>query len=139
MKKFSLAIALILAASISASAAKKSKKDKKDSKVELSTALDSASYALGMQVGGSLSQQLTQVPGGPINNSLFVEALKAALDKDTANYAISEKDINSVVQNFMKKEEEKRTAKTLAENKIFLEKNKQKIKIKHKILLLYMV
>ena len=82
MKKFSLAIALILAASISASAAKKSKKDKKDSKVELSTALDSASYALGMQVGGSLSQQLTQVPGGPINNSLFVEALKAALDKE---------------------------------------------------------
>lgn len=126
MKKFSLAIALILAASISASAAKKSKKDKKDSKVELSTALDSASYALGMQVGGSLSQQLSQVPGGPINNSLFVEALRAALDKDTANYAISEKDINSVVQNFMKKEEEKRTAKTLAENKIFLEKNKQK-------------
>lgn len=127
MKKLSLAIALILAASVSANAAKKDRKErKKDKKVELATALDSASYALGMQVGGSLRQQLSQVPGGPIDNSLFVEALRAALDKDSANYAVNENEINGIVQNFMKKEEEKRNAITLAENKIFLEKNKQK-------------
>ena len=94
-------------------------------KPALKTALDSASYALGMQVGSDLSKNLENVPGDPLKMDLFIEAMSKALKADTANFLIDKSKIMGVIQTYMMKAEEERAKKAEIENNRFFENNKK--------------
>ena len=95
------------------------------SKPALKTALDSVSYALGMQVGSELRANLQNVPGGPLKMDLFVEAMSKELKADTANLLIERSKLMEIIQTYMMRAEEERAQKTEIENNLFFENNKK--------------
>lgn len=97
----------------------------KPKKSTLKTPVDSVSYALGLQVGRDLKQNLENLPGGPFQIDFFVDAMRAAMKADSANYLIGNDKITEVIQSYMQKAEAERAAKAEEANKIFFENNKK--------------
>jgi FKBP-type peptidyl-prolyl cis-trans isomerase FkpA len=116
MKKiFSAAILLTLVTAMPATAAKKT---------ILKTPLDSASYALGVNVGMGLQNQLGTLPGDPVKMDLFLEALSSYLQTgDTTNMAIKPSKTPVIINNYLQKAQADQFKKDKARNDAFLAKN----------------
>ncbi len=126
MRKSILILLLVCSSILSAEAAKKKKNVAKTaSKTELKTPLDSASYAIGMEIGNDLSSNFKNLPGGPYNTDLILEALTRMFNADTTNLPIKLADARNTYQTYMKQAEELQVKKTIAENQAFLENNKK--------------
>ena len=91
--------------------------------VKLVTAADSASYAIGLQMGENISKNLKDAPGGDqISLDILSNAfLKSAKGEETAMTA---QDADAVIRSFFQKIAEKEAQKNLEEGNAFLEKNK---------------
>ncbi|HKI90371.1 MAG TPA: FKBP-type peptidyl-prolyl cis-trans isomerase [Draconibacterium sp.] len=92
-------------------------------KVKLETAIDSASYAIGVLVGANNKQQLASAPGGDsMNIEAMAEAFRAtSLGEETA---ISEEDANNIIRNYFQAQGQKEGQANLEKGNAFLEKNK---------------
>jgi FKBP-type peptidyl-prolyl cis-trans isomerase len=98
----------------------------KSKKSNLKTPADSVSYALGMQVGLDLIQNIENLPGEPLPMDPFIEAMSKALKGDTVNFLIKPENVNNVIQIYMIKAQSAMNEKAQQENKKFFEGNKKK-------------
>ena len=89
--------------------------------------LDSASYALGINVAMSLQQQITQLPGPPINAKLFRQALNSYLaGEDTTKMPVKPSKSADVLNRYMAKAQQEDIARAQAVNQAFLDNNKKR-------------
>jgi len=124
MKKIILTAALIAACAAYTTEAKPKKA--KSEKVTLKTAKDSTSYAFGMEFGKSINQTLSNLPGGPYNKDLLLNALNKMIKDDTLTLAFPEKDANEIIQKNLKLAQEAENQKRLEAQKKFLADNKKR-------------
>lgn len=124
MKKIVLTAALIAACAAYTTEAKPKKA--KSETVALKTAKDSTSYAFGLEFGKSINQTLSNLPGGPYNKDLLVEALNKMIKDDTLTLAFPEKDANEIIQKNLKLAQEAENQKRLEAQKKFLADNKKR-------------
>ncbi|MCK9155823.1 MAG: FKBP-type peptidyl-prolyl cis-trans isomerase [Paludibacteraceae bacterium] len=126
MKKSILILLLVCGCIFSAEAKKKKEvKTAAPATTELKSQIDSASYAIGLDIGNNLSNNLKNVPGGPFKTELLLEALNKMIKGDTANLSLKVADAQNIYQSYIKAAEEELNKKTLAENQIFLDNNKK--------------
>ena len=121
MKKLTIAVASLLALPcIHASG-----------KGPLKTSKDSASYALGVNVGLSLKQQLSTLPGGSVDMDIFTEALNSSIKtNDTSKLAITPSKTPAIINMYMQRAQEEQNAKDKAANDIWLANNAKKAGVK---------
>lgn len=118
MKKLILASAVISAISCGQTAMAKS---------NIKTAKDSASYALGVNVGLSLKQQLTTLPAGAVDMNMFMEALNACINNaDTSKLDIKPSLTPAIINNYLQHVQDVQNAKDKAANDEFFAKNSKK-------------
>jgi len=128
MKKLVLiCLSLLMAVSV-VDAQKKAKEEKpKEEKAkapkkhkELKTELDSVSYALGVAIGNTIQN------GGlsDINQELFNKAMAQSIKEEET--WIKKDTVEAIITSYLKKVEEKKGDKNLADAKKFLEENKKK-------------
>ena len=91
------------------------------SEAELTTDIDSVSYALGVNIGSSLLQQ----GAGDLDFELMLAAAERAYAGDTA-MLMSAQQANVYLSEFFKRKQREATMKTLEEGRAFLEENKQR-------------
>lgn len=123
MKKLIIAVASLTALANAHAAGKGS----------LKTSKDSASYALGVNVGMGLKQQLLTLPGGSssVDMDLFTEALSTTLKtSDTTKFAIAPSKTPAIINMYMQRAQEEQNAKDKALNDIWLANNAKKAGVK---------
>lgn len=90
----------------------------------LTNAVDSMSYALGVNVGAGFANDLKNIPGGKSNIDMliegFVHALKGDSTRMTREYA------NTYFRNYLTKEQQKENEQKKIEGEKFLAENKTK-------------
>lgn len=91
--------------------------------VKLETAVDSASYAIGVLVGANNKQQLANAPGGDeMNLETMAAAFRASsLGEETA---ITEEEANNIIRDFFQAQGQKEAQANLEKGNAFLEENK---------------
>ena len=129
MKKLSLLLIAVLVCTISVDA-KQPKKSKKPPVIEtppapvFTNAVDSMSYALGVNMGLNFGQGLKDIPGGTSNIDLLIKGFSSALKGDstlmTAEFA------NEYFGTYIAKIQEIETEKAKQEGIVFLAENKTK-------------
>ena len=126
MNKKILALLLIGSTMLSANAKKKDKdKDKgKAPQVQLSSAKDSASYAVGLLMGQDMNKTLSSLPGS-YNLDLVMEALTKSMRSDTANLLMKVDAAGPAYTSYVQRIEKEEADKNLAAGKSFLENNKK--------------
>ncbi|MCQ2217503.1 MAG: FKBP-type peptidyl-prolyl cis-trans isomerase [Paludibacteraceae bacterium] len=125
MNKRILAILLIGSTMLSANAKKKDKdKEKVPQQVVLSSAKDSASYAVGLLMGQDLNKTLTNLPGS-YNVDLVIEAITKSMRADTLNMPLKPADAGATYTSYAQRIEKEEADKNLLMGKIFLENNKK--------------
>lgn len=130
MKKlilFALALTVVVAATAKE---KKPKKSKKGETVEvvaivpvLANAIDSMSYALGVNIGTDLSNNLKTLPGGVYNKEVFLKAFTNVLKGDTV--MMNNEDAQAFLQTFFTAAQEKVATEKKSEGEKFLTENKK--------------
>ena len=88
------------------------------SKANLGNEVDSVSYALGINMGMGISNQLKSLPGGELNKEAIIAGFIQSINNDTASYKISGEDIYTVIDKYfgkMQKEDELKKAQESAE------------------------
>lgn len=121
MKKVNVLVAtLMLAVGISATScdSKKSVNLKKD--------VDSASYALGLAQGDMFRQNLSSLPGEPIDVDLLLAGLEAAMKEKTGSFKMSIEDAQAYLNTYFMEAQQKDMEKSKEEGVAFLEDNKTK-------------
>ena len=94
----------------------------KSSKVELKTLADSASYAIGIDIGNNIKKNLPTAPGGKeLNQNIILAAFTSALNGDSSQ--ISSSKIQGVTQSYFMKAQEVESGKTSEAGKKFLDEN----------------
>ncbi|MCQ2192408.1 MAG: FKBP-type peptidyl-prolyl cis-trans isomerase [Paludibacteraceae bacterium] len=96
----------------------------------LKTTKDSASYALGVNVGLSLKQQLSTLPEGAINMNVFEDALLNSLKVDTSKLAIKPSLTPEIINSYLMHVQEVQNAKDKAKNDAFFAENAKKPGVK---------
>ena len=91
----------------------------KSGKIKLSTEIDSASYALGVNVASQVKTQISDM-----NFDAFIKAVKDVYGSE--ELMISEVEAQSCLQNFFNKAVERASEENLQEGLDYLEKNKSK-------------
>ena len=128
MKKTSILLIAVLVCTIPANAGK-IKKSKKEIVIEVqaplfTNAVDSMSYALGVNLGLNFGQGLKGIPGEVSNVDLLIKGFSSALKGDstlmTAEFA------NEYFSTYIAKIQEMETEKAMLENMTFLTENKTK-------------
>lgn len=124
MKKTFLVLMALSVIFVSAEAKeKKAKKSKKETVIEkvFNNAVDSMSYALGMNVGADFAKNLSSIPGGKSNIDLLIKGFSTAMKGDST--LITPEAANEYFRNYISKAqateaEAKKSAgeKFLAEN-----------------------
>lgn len=100
-----------------------------DSKAKLVTSADSASYAIGIQLGSNIKSNLEQVSGGDqINVELLANAFYSTI-KGQENQLTAEQ-ADAVVRDFFTKLANNQAQKNLEDGNAFLEKNKTREGVK---------
>lgn len=90
---------------------------------KLETAADSASYAIGLQMGGNLKTNLEEAPGGDqLNVEILANAFIASAKGEETQMTAEQAD--GVVRSFFQKIATDEAQKNLEEGNAFLEKNK---------------
>ena len=124
MKKIVLTAALIAACAAYTTEAKPKKA--KSETVALKTAKDSTSYAFGLEFAKSINQTLSNLPGGPYNKDLLLDALNKMIKDDTLTLAFPEKNANEIIQKNLKLAQDAENQKRMEEQKQFLANNKKR-------------
>lgn len=130
MKKIVLlAVALTLVVAAGAKE-KKPKKSKKQAATEvvvqaplLTNAIDSMSYALGVNIGTDLSKNLQTLPGGVYNKELFLKSFTEVLKGDSV--LMTNENAQAFLQTFFTAAQEKIANEKKAEGEKFLTENKK--------------
>ncbi len=130
MKKFVL---LALALTVVAGAEAKEKKPRKSKKAEvvavvpvapvMVTTVDSMSYALGVNIGTDLTNNLKTLPGGVYNKELFLKAFNDVLKGDSVG--MKNEDAQAFLQTYFTAAQEKVANEKKSEGEKFLTENKK--------------
>ncbi|MDR1402777.1 MAG: FKBP-type peptidyl-prolyl cis-trans isomerase [Tannerellaceae bacterium] len=121
MKRISVfVVAAIVAAGVSATSC-----DSKKS-VNLKTATDSASYALGLANGEGFAANLKTFPGKPIDIDLLLAGMEQGMKSDTASYKMTTADAQNFIQSYFMRVQAEELGDIKAEGDKFLENNKTK-------------
>ena len=123
-------IACLLFGSMVLSPAMAKKKDKETkTQAVLTSAKDSASYAVGMLMGQDLGRTLSNLPGS-YNMDLVIEALTKSMRADTLNMSLKRDEAGTVYTSYAQRVEKEEADKNLLKGKIFLENNKKNPSVK---------
>lgn len=90
----------------------------------LSTAVDSMSYALGVNVGSSFANDLKNIPGGKSNTDLLIKGFTQALKGDST--LLSTEVAQTYFREYMTVEQKKENEAKKADGENFLAANKQR-------------
>ncbi len=121
MKKISVFVAtVIVAVGVSATSC-----DSKKS-VNLKTAADSASYAIGIVNGEPFGKSLENAPGEPLNVDLLLAGMEAGLKNKEDEMKMSLTEAQTFLQGYFQREQEKEMTKSREEGEMFLSENKTK-------------
>jgi FKBP-type peptidyl-prolyl cis-trans isomerase FkpA/FKBP-type peptidyl-prolyl cis-trans isomerase FklB len=121
MKRISVFVAAaVVAAGVSATSC-----DFKKS-VTLKTAVDSASYALGLANGEGFGANLKSVPGKPIDIDLLLAGMEQGMKSDTGSYKMTIAEAQNFIQSYFMRAQAEELADIKAEGEKFLEENKTK-------------
>lgn len=94
--------------------------------VKLNNGLDSASYALGILNGQGFRQNITTLPGDPINIDLLLAGFEETLRDENAETKMSFEDANAFIQDYFTRAQTESANKIKEEGEKFLEENKTK-------------
>ena len=101
----------------------------KSSKVELKTLADSASYAIGIDIGNNIKKNLPTAPGGKdLNQKIILSAFTSALNGDSSQ--ISSLKIQGVTQSYFMKAQQVESGKASEAGKKFLAENAKRPGVK---------
>ena len=89
----------------------------------LANAIDSMSYALGVNIGSDLSNNLKTLPGGVYNKEVFLKAFTNVLKGDTV--MMKNEDAQAFLQTFFSAAQEKVATEKKSEGEKFLIENKK--------------
>jgi FKBP-type peptidyl-prolyl cis-trans isomerase FkpA/FKBP-type peptidyl-prolyl cis-trans isomerase FklB len=121
MKRISVFVAAaIVAVGVSATSC-----DSKKS-VHLKTAVDSASYALGLANGEGFATSLKTVPGKPIDIDLLLAGMEQGLKSDTGSYKMTITEAQGFIQTYFLRVQTEELDGIKAEAQKFLDDNKTK-------------
>lgn len=93
-------------------------------KSELINAVDSMSYSLGVDMGGSFATNLESIPGGEYNTDLLIKGFSQALKGDST--WMTTEDAQSFFRNYMMEAQQRDNEQKKAEGENFLAENKLK-------------
>jgi FKBP-type peptidyl-prolyl cis-trans isomerase FkpA/FKBP-type peptidyl-prolyl cis-trans isomerase FklB len=94
--------------------------------VALKTGADSASYAIGLLNGGGFRQNLSTVPGDPLNTDILLSAFSTALNGDSAHFQMTTEEAQAFMQSYFTAIQTRESDKAKEEGAKFLEENKAK-------------
>ena len=95
-------------------------------KTSLTSAVDSACYAIGVLNGSGLRESMNQFPGGKYNLQAIAEAFTHALTGDAGTLLMNQEDAQSYIQAFVMDATVKEAEATKEEEIHFLAENKTK-------------
>lgn len=127
--KFAALAALCLAmlvGGVTAEAAVKPTRKNVKAGPALKSSLDTVSYALGVNIGSSLRENLKTFPNGPVNINVLAEIFVRALKGDTAGLLMDNAASEACIQSYVMGAQEKENASRKAEGEKFLAANKTK-------------
>jgi FKBP-type peptidyl-prolyl cis-trans isomerase FkpA/FKBP-type peptidyl-prolyl cis-trans isomerase FklB len=121
MKKVSIYVAAaIVALGVSSTSC-----DSKQS-ASLKTAVDSASYAIGVNTGASFKESLKTLPGGEANINDLIAGFVTAIKGDSAALKMTAVEAQAYLQTYFVEAQAKETNKVKEEGEKFLAENKTK-------------
>ncbi|WP_080905682.1 FKBP-type peptidyl-prolyl cis-trans isomerase [Parabacteroides sp. Marseille-P3160] len=121
MKKMNVLVATALVAlSVSATSC-----DSKKS-ANLKSAVDSASYAIGVANGAMFKENLHGMPGEPVNVDVLLAGFEAAMKGDSANFKITPEQAQTYLQTYFVEAQAKESAAQKEAGDKFLAENKKK-------------
>lgn len=121
MKRISVFVAAtIVAIGVSATSC-----DSKKS-VNMKTAVDSASYALGLVNGEGFGQNLKTVPGEPIDIDLLLAGMEQGMKNDTSGMKMTMSEAQAFIQSYFMRAQTMDLDKVKGEGEKFLAENKTK-------------
>jgi len=124
MKKTILLLAAFCLTMAPVEARNKKKKEKVCENFLLTNAVDSMSYALGINIGSEILANFENIPGGEYNINSFLKGLETSLKKDSA--LMTKEFAQEFFQSFMIEAYEKEAQAKQAEGEIFLRENRTK-------------
>ncbi|MDH6356739.1 FKBP-type peptidyl-prolyl cis-trans isomerase [Parabacteroides sp. PF5-9] len=92
----------------------------------LSNNVDSVSYALGLANGDGFKQNLTTVPGDPINVDDLLVGFIAGIKGDSSSYKMTVEEAQAYIQSYFMQAQIRESNKAKEEGDAFLEENKTK-------------
>lgn len=96
----------------------------------LKSSLDTVSYALGVNIGSSLRENLKTFPNGPANINILAEIFVRALKGDTAGLIMDNAAAEACIQTYVMAAQQKENEDRKAEGEKFLAANKSKAGVK---------
>jgi FKBP-type peptidyl-prolyl cis-trans isomerase FkpA/FKBP-type peptidyl-prolyl cis-trans isomerase FklB len=123
MKKISL---LAMAVLFMAGLASCDQKGGINSDVNLTAGIDSASYAIGINYGAGLKQNLQTLPGGPANIDALIEGFVSGMKGDSSAFKMTPEDANTFLNQFLMEAQMKDAEAEKAKGDAFLAENKTK-------------
>jgi FKBP-type peptidyl-prolyl cis-trans isomerase len=118
------AVVMTISASGAMAAPKTKAKEKKEPVKVLVNGVDSMSYALGLQVGGTFSQNIKKIPGGKSNVDLILMGFATAMKGDSS--LISKTVADAYLRTYMMEAQKKEMDAKKEASAKFLEENKTK-------------
>lgn len=94
--------------------------------VKLTTGLDSASYALGILNGNGFRQNITTLPGDPIDVDLLLAGFEESLRDENAQTKMTMEEANAFIQEYFTRAQTESANKAKEEGQKFLDENKAK-------------
>lgn len=102
----------------------------KPKKAKLTTANDSASYAMGIEFAKNIRDNVKNFPGGPFNWDLLLNGINSVLTNDTMNLLMPQNTTADYFQNYAIKATEIEAQKNKKAGELFLENNKKDSNVK---------
>ena len=118
-------LAMLIGSAMAEAAVKPTRKGGKTGPA-LKSPLDTVSYALGVNIGSSLRENLKTFPNGPANIDILAEIFVRALKGDTAGLLMNNAAAETCIQNYVNDFQQKKSNERKAEGEKFLAANKTK-------------
>lgn len=97
-----------------------------NSNVNLTAAIDSASYAIGVNYGAGLKQNLETLPGGPANIDALIDGFVKGIKGDSSALKMTPEDAGAFLNQFLMEAQMKEAEADKATGDAFLATNKTK-------------
>lgn len=118
-------ISVFMAAAVVALGVSATSCDSKKS-VNLKTAADSASYAIGIANGVAFERSIKEAPGDPMDVDLLLAGMAVAMKNDTSAMKMSETEAQMYIQQYFMEVQTRESNATKEEGEKFLADNKSK-------------